>query len=69
MKLGQKIVNSTLGWLLAILKAVVVLFILGIAKVTLRTNPDIAFPVLGAAVMFFLLWYFAPQIKRYLNNE
>jgi hypothetical protein len=31
-----------LGWLLAILKAVVVLFILGIAKVTLRTNPDIA---------------------------
>ena len=69
MKLGQKIVKSALGWLLALLKVVVVLFILGIAKVILRTNPDIAVPVLGVAAILFLLWYFAPQIKRFLNNE
>jgi len=69
MKLGQKIVKSALGWLLALLKVVVVLFILGIAKVTLRTNPDIAAPVLGTSAILFLLWYFAPQIKRFLNNE
>jgi len=69
MKLGQKIMRSALSWVLALLKVVVVLFILGIAKVILRTNPDIAVPVLGVAAILFLLWYFAPQIKRLLNNE
>ncbi|MDF1582848.1 MAG: hypothetical protein RQ733_02705 [Methyloprofundus sp.] len=69
MKLGQTIVSSTLSWFLALLKVVVVLFILGIAKVILRTNPDIAVPMLGAAAILFILWYFVPQIKRFLNNE
>ncbi|MBE0469163.1 MAG: hypothetical protein IBX55_06580 [Methyloprofundus sp.] len=69
MKLGQKIVSSTLNWFLALLKVVVVLFILGIAKVILRTNPDIAVSMLGAAAILFILWYFVPQIKRFLNNE
>jgi len=69
MKLGQKLISSALSWLLALLKVVVVLFVLGIAKVILRTNPDLAVPVLGTATILFLLWYFAPQIKRFLNNE
>jgi len=69
MKLGQKLISSALSWLLALLKVVVVLFVLGIAKVILRTNTDLAVPVLGTATILFLLWYFAPQIKRFLNNE
>ncbi len=69
MNLGQKFMSSALSWLLALLKVVVVLFVLGIAKVILRTNPDLAIPVLGTAAILFLLWYFAPQIKRFLNNK
>jgi hypothetical protein len=50
---------------LALLKVVIFISLLALAKVTLRTNPDIA--ILGAAVVLFLLWYFAPKIKSYLN--
>ncbi len=59
----------SMNWLLALLKVSIVLFVLAMAKVILRTNPDVAMPVLGAAAMLFLLWYFLPQIKRFLTNE
>lgn len=69
MSLFQKFTMVSMSWLLALLKVSIVLFILAIAKVILRTNPDIAVPVLGAAIILFLLWYFLPQIKRFLTNE
>jgi len=63
----KKIIAELLSWIVALLKIVTALFILAIAKVTLRTNPDIAIPVLISAAILFLLWYFAPQIKSYLK--
>ncbi|MCF7970634.1 MAG: hypothetical protein K9L22_05650 [Methylococcaceae bacterium] len=59
MGLFKKFMMASMGWLLAMLKVVVVLFILAIAKVLLRTNPDIAIPTLGVAAILFLLWYFS----------
>lgn len=56
-----------MSWGLTILKLLIALFILGIAKVILRTNPDLAIAVLGTAAVMFLLWYFAPQIKHFFK--
>jgi len=63
----KKIITELLSWIVALLKIATGLFILAIAKVTLRTNPEIAVPILIAAAITFLLWYFAPQIKSYLK--
>lgn len=67
MSLFKKIIHELLSYLVALLKVVIFISLLALAKVTLRTNPDIAIPILGAAVVLFLLWYFAPKIKSYLN--
>ena len=56
-----------LSWFLALLKLLIAISLLAIAKVTLRTNPDLAIAVLGTAVVLFLLWYFAPQIKQFFK--
>ncbi|NOQ17140.1 MAG: hypothetical protein GQ581_08780 [Methyloprofundus sp.] len=63
----QKITTELLGWLLALLKIAIAIGLLAIAKVTLRTNPDLATAVLGTAAVMFLLWYFAPQIKQFFK--
>ncbi len=59
--------TGLLGWFLAALKLLVAIFLLAIAKITLRTNPEIAIPVLVAAAVMFLIWYFAPQIKQFFR--
>jgi len=59
LSLLQKFMMVSMGWLFALLKVIGVLFILAIAKVLLRTNPDIAVPVLGGTAILFLLWYFS----------
>jgi len=64
---SNKIIPSLLSWLLALLKLLVAIFLLAIAKITLRTNPDIAIPVLITAAILFLAWYFAPQIKNFFR--
>ena len=69
MSLLKKIINECLSLIVALLKVVTFIFILAIAKVTLRTNPEIAIPVLCTAAISFLLWYFAPKIKAYLSNH
>jgi hypothetical protein len=64
---SQKITTELLSWLLALLKLVIAITLIAIAKVTLRTNPDLAIAVLGTAAVMFLLWYFAPQIKQFFK--
>jgi len=59
--------TGLLGWFLALLKVLVALFILAIAKVLLRTNPELAIAVLASALIMFLGWYFAPQIKQFFK--
>lgn len=59
--------TGLLGWFLAALKLLVAIFLLAIAKITLRTNPEIAIPVLATAAVMFLIWYFAPQIKQFFR--
>ena len=56
-----------MSWGLALLKLLIALSLLAIAKITLRTNPDLAIAVLGTAAIIFLLWYFAPQIKQFFR--
>jgi len=56
-----------LSWLLALLKLLVAISLLAIAKITLRTNPEIAIPVLATAAVMFLIWYFLPQIKQFFK--
>ncbi len=63
----QKITTELLSWLLTLLKLVIAIGLLAIAKITLRTNPDLAIAVLGTAAVMFLLWYFAPQIKQFFK--
>ena len=63
----QKFMMVLLSWFLALLKLLIAISLLAIAKVTLRTNPDLAIAVLGTAVVLFLLWYFAPQIKQFFK--
>lgn len=63
----QNFITGLMSWLLALLKLLVAISLLAIAKITLRTNPDIAIPVLIAAAVMFLLWYFAPQIKQFFK--
>ena len=63
----QKFMTGLLGWFLALLKVLVALFILAIAKVLLRTNPELAIAVLASALIMFLGWYFAPQIKQFFK--
>ncbi|GFO76181.1 hypothetical protein BPLS_P3821 [Bathymodiolus platifrons methanotrophic gill symbiont] len=58
---------SLMGWGLALLKLLIALSLLAIAKITLRTNPDLAIAVLGTAAVIFLLWYFTPQIKQFFR--
>ncbi len=67
MNTFQKIITELLSWLLALLKLLVAIALLAIAKITLRTNPEIAIPVLATAAVMFLLWYFAPQIKQFFK--
>ncbi|NOQ14771.1 MAG: hypothetical protein GQ583_09905 [Methyloprofundus sp.] len=64
----QKFMTAVLSWLLALLKLLVAVSLLAIAKITLRTNPEIAIPVLATAAVMFLIWYFLPQIKQFLNR-
>ncbi|BCG64519.1 MAG: hypothetical protein methR_P2303 [Methyloprofundus sp.] len=63
----QKIMSTLMSWLLALLKLLIAIGLLAIAKITLRTNPDLAIAVLGTAAVMFLLWYFAPQIKQFFK--
>ncbi len=63
----QTIMTTLMSWLLALLKLLIAIGLLAIAKVTLRTNPDLAITVLGTAAVMFLLWYFAPQIKQFFK--
>jgi len=58
---------SLLGWVLILLKLLVALFLFAMAKVILRTNPELAIAVLSAAGVMFLAWYFAPQIKQFFK--
>ena len=58
---------ALMSWGLALLKLLIAIALLAIAKVTLRTNPDLAIAVLGTAAVIFLLWYFAPQIKQFFR--
>ncbi len=59
--------TSLMGWFLALLKLLVAISLFAIAKITLRTNPEIAIPVLTTAAVMFLVWYFAPQIKQFFK--
>ncbi|MCK5354477.1 MAG: hypothetical protein KAJ63_05115 [Methyloprofundus sp.] len=63
----QKLMLSLLGWCLALLKLLVAIFLLAMAKVILRTNPELAIAVLSTAAVMFLAWYFAPQIKQFFK--
>lgn len=63
----QLFLTATMEWGLALLKLIVVITLFGVAKVILRTNPDLAIAILGAAACIFLLWYFAPQIKNFFR--
>ena len=56
-----------MSWVLALLKLLVAISLLAIAKVTLRTNPEIAIPVLITAAVMFVIWYFFPQIKQFFK--
>ncbi|MDC9728652.1 MAG: hypothetical protein PSN04_04890 [Methyloprofundus sp.] len=67
MSLFKKIIHECLSYLIALLKLVIFISLLAIAKVTLRTNPDIAIPVLSTAAAIFFLWLFAPKIKSFLD--
>jgi len=58
----------SMSWFLALLKVLVALSLLAVAKVTLRTNPDLAIAVLATAAVMFLLWYFAPNIKQFFKQ-
>jgi len=69
MHIIKKIITELLSWIEILLKAVTVLFLLAMAKVTLRTNPEIAIPVLSTAVLAFLVWYFFPQLKQAFNKR
>ena len=63
----QKFLTVLMSWFVALLKLFVAISLLGIAKVTLRTNPELAIAVLSAAAGMFLLWYFLPQIKKFFK--
>ena len=54
---------------ITLLKITIALSLLGIAKVTLRTNPEIATAVLVTAAILFLLWHFSPQIKHFFKSS
>ena len=69
MSLFKKIINECLSLIVALLKVLTFIFILAIAKVTLRTNPEIAIPILCTTAISFLLWYFAPKIKAHLSDK
>jgi len=64
----KEFIAGLLEWTVALLKIATALLILAIAKVTLRTNPEIAIPVLSISAIIFLGWFFAPKIKNYLNK-
>ena len=64
----KKIITEGLSWLLLLIKLLLALLLIALAKVTLRTNPILAMTVLGVAAVFFLLWYFAPQLKHYFDR-
>ncbi len=63
----QNLITALLSWGLALLKLLIAISLLGVAKVLLRTNPDLAIAVLGTALAFFIIWYFAPQIKQFFK--
>jgi len=56
-----------MSWFVALLKLLVAISLLAIAKVTLRTNPELAIAMLSVAAGMFLLWYFLPQIKKFFK--
>jgi len=67
--LGKRVVRNILSWVYALLKIVVVIFILAVAKVLLRTNTELAVAILGGIAALFLVWYFFADIKRLMNND
>jgi len=67
--LGKRVVRNILSWVYALLKIVVVIFILAVAKVLLRTNTELAVAILGGTAALFLVWYFFADIKRLMNND
>ena len=69
METIKKTITELLSWFLLLLKLLLAIFLLAVAKITLRTNPEIAAPILGLAAVIFLVWYFLPQIKQFLDIE
>lgn len=67
MTISKKILTIILEWGLALLKLLIAITLLAVAKVLLRTNPDLAIALLGTAAVMFLLWYFAPHIKNFFK--
>jgi len=68
MHIFKKIITEIFSWIEMLVKIISVLLLLAMAKVTLRTNPEIAIPVLSSAALAFLIWYFFPQLKQAFNK-